>query len=598
MRVGVKQCLAVLFFSLAALSFSAAGADDTCPSPEVVLKRAKVSRVEYIKVLGEVQAFAPKFISEKEAYPYLLILDELKEIGKKLEVEGLGGSPLDDLAQLLTSNCMKWVRVDLDSPEVLRAFFKWADDNIRFATAQEQIFHLKPVSDKSQLLRWHEAAEKTIALATELKATAAVKQALGELQALTVKKLLAMKKDLTNDEITKILAHTKGGVAMGEALAFLQEQALVAKDPASLRLVLIWAVAIGKRVKESANELPHHVKSGPGRILVDTVTKLLGKEETPDAALVPSILENLEPSQLTELGAFLVAFYTDKPVPERLIEFDWMLVTQILEKYKDMDAADKIPALAKLQQRLTQLRVLARGHYEGTYEITIDRDRKAVLTLANIGAANFILGLRIVSTERDFGGFGTDFSFYHVAFHHKKDLYQSHHFAVDSPDYIPPHRRNWWIEFVVVPTKGKPTISGRYTTGRGFHTFEGAQVEQYETYAKVPSGEKPEEVTALYEGTLEDGRKVALNLTQVGQRVAGTFTTGNGASIVDLTFGYFNAPRSVVYVTTGDNWTGELDGGRWAQVRGQLEDGGKKFTGQYIIGGQGDAGKLSLTRTQ
>lgn len=596
-RLTRSQNVALAALLVLFLGASARAADvGTAPKPSETLALARKSRLDYIKAVADVQAFVPNMSTSDEIYGYILILDELEKIGQKYQLDTLGGSPLGDLAVLLTRNAIKWVRLDTDSEALQTTFFRWAEDSSRYTVAQQQSRFLFPLKEKRDLELWHVAIMRTIDLVTALKAEPYVIQAYDELQGSVVRKLLELRSQLTADEKSLLITKTKSVTALQEVLDFLTQEALQSKDIAYVKQTMGWTIALGNNLRSLKQSVPFGLKTAPGHILVDTIAKLLSNEEGPDASLVDEIMVNLAPSQITELSGFILQLYQDRPIPKPLVDFLFEITDRIMKKYVEMGLPEKLKELHKFSNRISMLKGFQDEGAEGTYRVTVGNNT-GVLTIANIGSSNFILGLGMLFGDPDgqYEGQGTaDFSLFNVTYNFRDASYEASHYAVDSAEYIPPNLQSFFCKFRLKKAPGgRFTIEGVFANGLGpMWKISGTQIETYPAFDKVPARDQLENVTGVYRGMAGDS-DLQLTLTQAGQRISGTLSLSGFYANVHLTFSYFNRSRNVVYVTSG-----ELDSGKWAQLRGQFSDEGRVFTGTFIIGGRGKLSAFTLRKIQ
>jgi hypothetical protein len=254
-----------------------------------------------------------------------------------------------------------------------------------------------------------------------------------------------------------------------------------------------------------------------------------------------------------------------------------------------MGLAQKQKEFEKFTQRLAMQRVVQQGKFEGTYSMTVGR-KTGVLTIANIGSSNFVVGL----CEKDAGqtsGVPMDFSFFHVVYNAKDDTYEAHRFAVDSPEYNLREFSSPYLKFSLKAGERGNSISGTFYDGLNFKQIRGSQVNVFKTF----QSEKPtklESLTGSYRGSA-GGKSLEVNITQVGQRLMGTFAYENRYATVFLNYGYYNPQRNMVYLTSG-----ELPSYKWVQIRGEFLEEGNVLQGVYIIGGHGEKWALNLRKVR
>ena len=601
--------LFALFAFLAGLGAMA----DQIPKPDEVLRRARVSKAEYLKVMGELQAFAPGIEDAKVGFPLLRIADDLQKIEAGYEIADLGGTPLKEFAKVLTRNLVRFIRLDTGEPADIEKFFRWSDDDTRWRAITRQGDSLHPPQDtpakeKAFLLKWSAGIRLAIEVNHRLQSKDFVLAALDELHAHAIRRLLAQKNELTVPEAHQAISDARTRTTISDLLSYLQEEVKGTTELTRVQQILVWSLTLSRNIKELAKktELPPSLLAGPGRLLIDGIMRLLAREVTGDAALVRDSLDAMEPTQLAELGAGIAQLYKEARVPESLLEYLWELTNGLMKKYGTLEMAVAIETLAKVHQKVAIQRVLAKGQFEGSYALKIGKG-SGTLTIASTGSSTFILGLRAVTEDSRFD-FGGDFSYFYVTYNTKDDCYEAHRFAVDSSDYTPPARRKWWIKLnFFPPAHGEKynRVSGVFSTGNGFERFTGTQTETYPSFPAIPEGKPVANFTATYEGKLPEkagGYKARLTLTQQGHNITGHLVTEGGVASVPLTFGYLNTSRHLVYVTSGESVVDETVsiavGGRWTQVRGQVTNGGEVFKGVIITGGKGLEGEMTLARVE
>ncbi len=327
------------------------------PTAEEMLARARLNRVEYLGAILDVQRFVRTMGRPEEVYSYLLALDELDTLGKKFDVEALGGSPLHELSVALTQAAIKFIRLDSDSPEAVSAFLKWAEDGTRHAAVHEQTRHLNPISDKSALFVWHAAIRRSLTQLAALKAAAFVTDAFDELQGDVVKKLLLLRTRLTPEEKHKLVADMTSISGLQEVLDFIREEAATSKEPALLKESLGWTLTLNANLRKLNRMIPIYLRSTPGQILSDVLAAILVLGETPPIAQISAILDNMSPSQTFETAANVVSLYEHKPIPDAQLDFLFELTGQLINRLGSLGQAGKVMGLSKLRQRVGFLRI-------------------------------------------------------------------------------------------------------------------------------------------------------------------------------------------------------------------------------------------------
>jgi len=557
------------------------------PTSQEVIARAHMGRAEYIAVLGEVEAFAPTIESKDKLYPYISILDDLQSLGLAYGFDQSGG-PLQTAALALTQAAVKWIQFDTDPLPLTKMFLKWSEDNTRFGSAQQQITFLHFISDKAGLRRWNDVVGELLSYMRSLHAQAFAVAGFEELQAAIVQKLLALDQSLDEPDVIALIQAAGSTAALQEITAFLEAKAVSAPNTPYLLRVMNWTIFLAEHIRQLPYSVPAYILEMPGQTLIDGVNKLIDLGEGLDAALVDRVVDLLQPNQVTELGNRLIQIDPSLLRPGQL-EFVYRLTSKVEDRYLALGLIQQAHELDKLTSRLGVLFNFEKYNFEGTYSV-VAGGRPGLLTIVNVGNANFIIGL-----SQYYGqvfGEAVNWSLFYVSYNQKENVFEAHHYAIDSAIFPIINDAQTYMTLALKPgrERGQGSVSGTFIDANGTPwLLMGEQVQTYPTYAG--RGPTPvDSVDGMYQGRC-NGRFCRLTLSQVGDRVAGIFDLYDLLAQIPLNYGYFDKQHGSVYVTSG-----EMESNRWGQVRGEFTANGETFHGAYIMGGDGLQFEMDLYR--
>jgi len=601
------RALTILAFLFPILGLAEPVQPPVAPDPAKVLEQAEVDLAALLKVTSDLKRFIPKMRSKEEIFPYVKILPELERVTAKYDTASFGMDPVKDLGRLLTGDAVRWVELDNDPQEIVEIFLRRASNDTRYTMASAQVKRLNPLDGKERLLVWHANVDRALRFlqtlqaeippsdpdATERIPSVAVMQKMEELQGRTVRMLLPHAKELPPEQVAAFFPTIRGETALEEVFDYLYTRSLEAETTEEINNLMSWILQVGKTAREQGEKLRYEVRVYPGRIILTLLANKLGRGEVLRAEEITPFMDLLVSSQLGELGDLLVRNYEFREVPDPEVEFVWMVSNRLMKRFTDQRMRGDLLDFEPFYKKLVSTHAAQEGRFEGTYDCLIGdevgKQTKAKVTIASVGASNFIMGVNMEygSSRKDEG---LPVNFFDVVYDLDNDRYVGQYRAVEAPRFLHRTEQHQHIYFRLVrqpkveTPKGKYRLEGMILTGASpFHVaITGEQIETYPTYA--PSLAPARDFTGTF---VEDGPKGTrpnswIILTKTGTSAGANMRFAKVGNWIPFEWGYFNAHRNAVYLSSG-----ELPSGRWASVRGQLSDDGKVLNLSYIAGGVG-----------
>jgi hypothetical protein len=546
---------------------------DTLLSPDQIIEKAKKGRTEFVEAIGEIQRSAPSLASKEEFFPYIKILDQLKEIGDSNGANELGEDLVQALGYILTRNGIKWLRIDLDPVEFIQVYFRWSENSTRYQIAGLHIKLLVLVADKENLLHWFERVSLALDMIQELKSEAYVVEAFDQLQASCLQRLMKIRNELQPEQILGLLRQTKSLLSIQSVISFLNEEGLRTSNPDDLETYLRWTAILGENLTAINQVVPFYVLSAPGQLIITIVTKFLTLNRPFDFNIIPTILKTLLPSQVPSLGSTVMALYREKMIPEQIVDLLVELSTQLYEEYLKLNIGNEAQEMRKFVSQVTLLQAAILNKIEGSYEVTI-RDKPGLINFVHLGNGKFFMGLSV----RYGGEVSVDFSLFYVTFNSKNQTWEAAHYDPSDPTTSNPVNEVFFSTFKLTSMSDGNLIEGTLYTAKLTSPFRGKQTGHYLNFDSDPN-EKIANVGGVYTGE-DRGYRFRLLIFQVEQRLQGVILVTSPTNMpinVDLEYGYYDSRRNVAYLTSG-----RFESLRWVHIRGEFSEAGKKFTGQYV----------------
>lgn len=563
-------------------------AQEPIPSaPAQILSESRADLAGLMRATSGLKRFIPKMRSKEEIYPYLQMLPELEKIAANYDTATLGVDPARELSLLLTRDAVRWIELDRDSAEIVAIFLARAENNTRYTMASQQVKRLNPVDDKDKLLVWHQAIDRALKQVMAIPAEVDVIEKFEELQGKTVAKLLPHAKAMTPEQITTLFSNLRGETALEEVLDYLYDRALEADSKEESDRIVAWALELGKTVRAQGGKLRSEMKVYPGRILLQLLANQLGRREVPghDIGL---FIDSLVSSQLAELGDLLVRLFDHKDIPDRHVEFLWDLSSKLVQRLTERKMHRNLVEFEPFHKKLATAHAALEGRFEGTYRVTIGEGgklQKAILTIASVGASNFIMALN-VDYGSDRPGEGLVYNFFNVLYDFENKQYVGQYRAIEDPRFL--HRTEEHQHIIFKLTRqpaGLYRVEGKVLTGAvPFHKpFSGEQYEVYPTYSPIAVPPVRDFTGTFVEYDAAGKAQSWLVMTKTGTSAGGILRFLGTASVwIPFEWGYFNPHRNAFYLSSG-----ELQSQKWVTVRGQFAEDGKSLKLTRISGGVG-----------
>lgn len=560
---------------------------DTLLPPDQIVAKAKKGRAEFVEAIGEVERIAPSLSSKDMFFPYIEILDQLKAIGETNGVNELGEDLVKALGNVLTRNGIKWIRIDQDSVDFIKLFFRWSENSTRYQVAGLHIKLMVLVADKANLIHWFQRASMALELVLELKSEAYVLEAFEQLQANCLQRLMKIRNELKPEEIIELLKQTKSLLSIQSVLSFLNEEGLKTSDPEALETYLGWTAILGENLQAINQVVPYYILSAPGQLIITIVTKFLTLNRPFNLQIIPSILRTLLPSQIPNLGSTIINLFKDKVIPEQVVDLLVELSTQLYEEYLKLNLGNETQEMRKFVSQVTLLQAAILNQIEGSYEVTI-RDKEGLVNFVHLGNGKFFMGISV----RYGGEVSADFSLFHVTFNHKTQTWEASHYDPSDPVSSNPVNEVFFTTFKLTQVGEENIIEGTLFTAKLTSPYRGKQSKTYLRFDSDPR-EKINNIGGVFRGE-ERGYQFRLLIYQVEQRLQGVVLVTSPTNMpinIDLEYGYYDPRRNVAYLTSG-----RFESFRWVQVRGEFFEEGKRFHGQYIQSVYGPIHELSLMK--
>ncbi|MBI3504188.1 MAG: hypothetical protein HY059_05055 [Proteobacteria bacterium] len=301
--------------------------------PEAIVARANAGRVEFLRAASEVAAFAPRLPKREQLFPYLDILDELERAAAGYDFATMGVDPVKELGATLTANAAKWVRLDKDSPQLLRNFFKWSLNDARSAVAGESPSYLTGAETPEELLAWNRGTRLSLALLKEAKADRSVRAAYEDLQGIVIRSMLARGRSLSDKELDEALRGADSAGALREVILFLETRTAAPTDPGYRMQLARWALAAGAAARSLSPAAPLSLEADAGEALLLVLGRSLHEGDTLEGLDARAVVSGLLPGQAAALLGQFVALFAERPVPLGQREFVRAVLMQVEVRY-------------------------------------------------------------------------------------------------------------------------------------------------------------------------------------------------------------------------------------------------------------------------
>jgi len=566
----------------------AASTEASGMTPEEAVAKAKEGRANFIQVVNEIEMIAPNFSNESEFFPFFLILDDLNEISRDYDLETWGYNPVAALAEELTRSGAKWIRFSRIDWELLKSYLEWSNSNVRVDVLGFQGMALSQATEKEELMNWLEVTNKSYDLMIELEEEANVVVNYSGFQSQVVKKIFARQTQFSGEEMASVIASVKSLGAIGEVARAIEDQLYYTRDIGKLRAMLTWATALGKNVNDFPYILPSYLEDAPGQVAATIILYLLDNGSQPRPSEVQSISNILKLSQMTKMTRSLVQLKIRNLKP-RQIDFLWSYFSNVYRSYLEAVTGGEIEQFKDFYTELAVAKKLSGGNFEGQYRIRTDSGRTGGFTIANSGASNFVVGMKL--PFRNGSLHSIDYPLQFLSYNFSTEKFEAHRYKTTSPEYGIPAGPNYFISFDLLVEGDDVQVIGQFTNGQGVVSFSGSRATTFTEFSERP--EQIENPTAIFKGRIRGSSQGSAKLTisKVGSQISGILFMNNQNLRIDLPYGSYDERNNKFYLMSGPVSLGT----NWIQLRGQIN--GNKITAEYIIGGRGATFKFNGRNT-
>jgi hypothetical protein len=552
------------------------------PSAEQVLERARTGRVEMLLALSDMERFSPVAERKEEVYPYVLILDELDEIGQGYDLESFGMNPVEKTGALITRHAAKWIHFTHDDWELLSAFYKWAEDSARFATVDQQSLFIWRTDDLQELLKWHELSVRIVDQLTASETVSPyILKSFESLQADLAKRILTKRDDLTEDEFLAFATGTTARPVIEEISDYLHNAVIDTTDADSLRELLRWTMTFGRSLKDRDVKLPSHLEKLTGQICLEAITKLAYQGRPADVEIVDDLLEIFSGTQFVELTSMLAQLAQGGCHPEAT-EFLAALGRKLVQRARQLGLRRIRIELERAAARLVVAQAIHRYPLAGLY-----RCGDISITLFKKSDVSLCLGITLVDATDPAAS--VDVGLCRVLYDLETDEFVGYQYVVRDPYEILPLAANARMRFTVKEFPDGLRIEGQLALGTRIRNISAKQVRDF----SLPVADAPPltDYTGTYTGTM-NGHPLQLVIGKTNSVVTGWAVYTHQRIRIDFPFAYFAPERNAIYLTTE-----YLVPTNVKHLNGVLDAEGN-LRGEFIVGGTGKILKVQLRKQQ
>jgi hypothetical protein len=565
-------CVVFLFTSLA-------DAQQAPPASEI-LSRARQGRAELLGALGEMERFSPAAERKEEVYPYVLLLDELDEIGRGYDLESLGMNPVRKTGALVTRYAAKWIHFTNDDQELLRAFYKWAEDNTRFGTVDQQTVFVWRAKDVQELLAWNRRTIEIMEQIGEEKTISPyVLKGFDSLHADLAKKILAMREQLSEAEFLELATGATARPVIDEIAEHLHNAVLETTDVATLHQLLGWTMAFGKSIRSRDLVLPSYLEKRPGQTCLEAITKLAQQGRPAGVEAVDDIVDMLSGVQLVEATQMLSqlaesGFHGDSA------EFLAALGRRLVRRTRDLGIARNRVEVEHAVSRLAMAEAINKYPPSGLY-----RWGPFSITVCTMSDTNLCVGITFDPSDNPL--VAVDTALCRVLYDLETDEFVAYNYVVRNPYDELPIGPNAEMRFTVRESGGDSWLQGTLAMGTETYHISARRIRDFSL--PISSNPPVTNYPGVYTGTM-NGHPFQLTISRTNNMVIGWAIYRRERVRIDFPYVHFDRNRNAVYLTTV-----EFDPANVKHLRGIIDSRGN-FKGLYIIGGTGQVLEVHLQK--
>lgn len=572
---------AILWCSFGVFLLLARPADaQEAPPARQILDRARQGRVEFLSALRDVERFSPEVERKEEVYPYVLILDELDDIGRDYGLESLGMNPVRKAGAVVTRHAAKWIHFKDDDWELLAAFFKWAEDHSRFSAIDHQTLFIWRATGLDELLVWNQRVVRIMERTGELGSVSPyVLKGLESLNADLAKKLLAMRDQLSDEEFLQLATTAVARTVLDEIAGCLHNAVLETTDVEELRRLVRWTIVFGHSIRDRGLILPSFIENIPGQTCLEAIMKLAYQGRPAEVEIVDDVVDILSGSQLIELASVLSqlaqgGFHGDAA------EFLAALGRQMVHRSRDLGITRNRVELERAVGRLAMAEAIQKYELAGLY-----RCGSITITLVEQSDVNLCVGVTLDYPEDP--ALSVDTSLCRVLYDLETDEFVAYKYLVRDPYEKLPLGTNAEMRFTLQEVDDDLRVQGTLALGRKRQPISARRIKDL----NYPASSQPPVVryTGTYAGTM-NGQYLQLTISKTNDMAIGwAFYTPQRIRI-DFPFAYFDRNKNAVYLTTE-----QLVPTNVKHLRGVIDSQGK-LEGVFVVGGSGKTLNVQLQK--
>lgn len=574
-------------------SFADAAVNQDELTPEGILARARLSRVEFSDAVFELRMAIPEMYSKEKVAPFLRILEELRLIQVELNFAAFDSDMLADLSNRMTSHIELQLDIRKDPEWMLVEFARWADEGTRGQFCNRQVGYVLQSRSVAEIIG---IAQRLTALLTTLSKPlplgVGVPPSVDDLLKLenrVFKRLVdAHFEELQPADYEEMLALVDRPAALDGMVDSLGQ--LVYLAPEWLSLAKVTDIAMKTRehlLSLPAETFPGEVLSRCGTVLGVAMLKIIERGETVDVETGSRIMGALAPVEVDALGAGILAIDPSSHQAGQLKLLATVART-IASHFEAYGLRSQRDAMAGLARRFSLGAWFHEQDLEGIYAVNIG-GKEGILTVARTDNTGVVVAL----------GYG------HVTFsmaHSTLDEETGQVYASSVVDTLQPPDSNpgqpeippQSILFRLVPPAddGQPvTVEGSVQVGMIRQTFSGQRIRGFADLLKagpLAVEDITREICGAYEGALASYQTLLrISASSSGLVASLLLSPESTRQLVGLDRVYVNSRLGVVYLTSRVR-------SAFLQLRLRYERG--RLVGQLVIGGRSQPTALEFIK--
>jgi hypothetical protein len=300
---------ALLFAALTTPAHANPGPYQDTLTPEIVLERASMSRVEFSNVIFELRSAIPDMDSKEKLGPFLKILENLKNIQIELNFAAFDSDMLVELSGRLTTHIEPQLDIQSDPDWLLIEFARWAEEGPRSRFCERQRTLIPRAKNPTEILK---IQQNIIAIMNALKNPppigAGQPPSIDEfvkLQSANFRRLIDAHFDTTDPEIVRaMLSSTDKPAALEGLIESLTRKAYVTKNSSDLTKIMQILLEVRKRLQNmNFDTFPESALAAASSALSTTMLKTVEQGFAISPQIGVEALDELDPNHMDAVGA-------------------------------------------------------------------------------------------------------------------------------------------------------------------------------------------------------------------------------------------------------------------------------------------------------